>query len=291
MDEPLLAEHGFAALIDLDGKQRVLWDAGMTRIALRENMERMQIDPASIDQIALSHGHGDHAAAMTEIIQAICGRPQGKRWDKGATADEIDAWTKGRRVPLIAHPAAFRERWKVQPDGTKYGPVPAPPRAEWEAAGADIVLSEGPHQLAPGCWTTGAVPRRSFEQAGTSPNRAYRAEGSFIRDRLEDDQAILLNVKGKGLVVLSGCAHAGIVNTVNYAREISAVEGVWAVLGGFHLAPADSREVQRTIDALKATAPALVAPTHCTGFEAARQFADQMPDAFVLNVVGTTYLF
>jgi 7,8-dihydropterin-6-yl-methyl-4-(beta-D-ribofuranosyl)aminobenzene 5'-phosphate synthase len=91
--------------------------------------------------------------------------------------------------------------------------------------------------------------------------------------------------------VLTGCAHAGVVNTVHYAREISGVDRVWAVLGGFHLAPAKEDEIDRTIDEIAGLKPKMVAPTHCTGFQAMARFAHRMPDEFVLGVVGTTYLF
>jgi len=299
-EEPLLAEHGFAALVELmDAGKTILWDAGVTDIALPENMRRMKIDPAVIDIIALSHGHGDHTAAMTDVIKAMgrpacrgAGRqPSARKWDKDATMEEIRTWVRGHPVPLIAHPAVFRERWKIQKDGSKYGPVLPPPRQAWEAAGAEIVLCEGPHELGPGCWTTGAVPRLSFEKAGRSSTRAYREGETFFRDDIEDDQAIVINVKDKGLVIVAGCAHSGIVNTVNYGREISGVDRVWAILGGLHLAPADDEEIQRTIDEIKKMGPVMVVPTHCTGFKAISQFARQMPDEFVLGAVGTKYLF
>jgi 7,8-dihydropterin-6-yl-methyl-4-(beta-D-ribofuranosyl)aminobenzene 5'-phosphate synthase len=291
-EEPLLAEHGFAALVDLkDAGRRILWDAGMTRIALLENAKRMKIDLTTIDKIALSHGHRDHFAALTDVIQEIAERAGPREWDKHATLEEIRGWVEGqRRVPLIAHPAAFRERWGIEEDGTKHGPHIVP-RGEWEAAGADVILSEGPYELGPGCWTTGAVPRLSFEKAGTSPSSAYREGDEFIRDYLEDDQSIVVNIKDKGLVILTGCAHSGVVNTVNYAREISGVEKVWAIIGGFHLGPAEDAEIQRTVDEIKQMAPAMIVPSHCTGFEAIRQFANQMPDQFVLGTVGTRYLF
>jgi 7,8-dihydropterin-6-yl-methyl-4-(beta-D-ribofuranosyl)aminobenzene 5'-phosphate synthase len=297
-EEPLLAEHGFAALIELgdrsdrsDAGVRILWDAGMTHIALLENMRRMQIDPATIDVIALSHGHGDHTAAMAEVIKAMGVLPEPRKWEADATLEEIREWTQGRRVPLVAHPAAFRERWGIGKDGSRYGPVLPPPRAEWEAVGAQVILSEGPYQLGPGCWTTGFVPRLSFEKAGRSSTRAYREGDAFLQDDLEDDQAIAIHVAGKGLVVLAGCAHSGIVNTVRYARQISGVERVWAILGGFHLAPADDDEIAQTIDAIAEIGPAMVVPSHCTGFRAICEFSRRMPEQFVLGVVGTTYLF
>ena len=289
--EPLLAEHGLAALIDLkEAGGRILWDAGITRITLMENMRRMKIDPTTIDKIALSHGHPDHIIAMTDVIKAIGGRPSPQNWDKDATPEEMRNWMKGLKVPLVAHPAAFRERWKAFPDGAKYGPM-VTPRDEWEAAGAEIILSEGPYELGPGCWTTGAVPRQSFETAGTPPIFAYREGDEFIRDYVDDDQAIVINVRDKGLVIVPGCAHSGIVNTVNHAKEISGVDKVWAIIGGFHLISSTDEEIQRTIDEIKKVKPTMIVPSHCTGFKAINQFANQMPDEFVLGVVGTTYLF
>jgi 7,8-dihydropterin-6-yl-methyl-4-(beta-D-ribofuranosyl)aminobenzene 5'-phosphate synthase len=164
-------------------------------------------------------------------------------------------------------------------------------REEWEAAGARVILAEAPYELGPGCWTTGPVPRDSFEKAGTPASMAYREGDAFKRDKVDDDQAIVVNVKNKGLVVVAGCAHAGIVNTVNHAKAISGVDKVWAILGGFHLALAKDEEIQRTIDEIKSIKPKMVVPSHCTGFNAIREFSAQMPDAFVQGAVGTRFLF
>jgi 7,8-dihydropterin-6-yl-methyl-4-(beta-D-ribofuranosyl)aminobenzene 5'-phosphate synthase len=295
--QPLLAEHGFAALIDLKdvrlpkGSKRILWDAGMSQTVLLENARRMELDWSTVDAIALSHGHGDHTAAVTDVIRAVGAWPRGREWQADIPTDDILEYARVRRVPVVAHPAAFRERWVLRKDGTRYGPIQPPSRAEWEATGAQVILSEGPYELAPGCWTTGSVPRRSFEGAGVSSSRAYREGSEFLPDDLQDDQSIVLNVADKGLVVLSGCAHAGIVNTVRYAQEISGVDKVWAILGGFHLAPAGDAVVQRTIDALAEMAPQMIVPSHCTGFRAMAEFARRMPDQFVLGAVGTKYLF
>jgi len=201
------------------------------------------------------------------------------------------AHAQGRRLPVIAHLAAFRERWWFDDDGKKHGPRLGPPRAEWEAAWADIITSEEPYQLGPGCWTTGYVPRHSFEKGACPTKMCHRQGPDFLRDDLDEDQAIVLHVTGKGLVALSGCAQAGIVNTVNYAREISGVERVWAIIGSFHLVRSEQDEGQRTIDAIGKFEPRLVVPMHCTGCAPAAQFAAQMPDAFVAGVVRATYLF
>jgi 7,8-dihydropterin-6-yl-methyl-4-(beta-D-ribofuranosyl)aminobenzene 5'-phosphate synthase len=291
-DKPLLAEHGLAMLIDLDdGAARVLWDAGVTPIALLENMRRMEIDPATIQKVALSHGHDDHTTALTEVLRAMRLRPDFRKWEKDTPVTEMRRWAEGRRVPVVVHPAAFRERWARDPEGAYYGPMLPPPQAEWEAAGAEIVLVEGPYELAPGCWTTGPVPRRSFEHAGIPSRLFYRQDDGLLPDQIEEDQAIVINVRDKGLVVVAGCAHAGIVNTVEYAREISGEERVWAILGGFHLGRTSEEEIGRTVEAIRGFRPAVVAPSHCTGFEAIQRFAADLPESFVQGLVGTTYLF
>ena len=145
--------------------------------------------------------------------------------------------------------------------------------------------------MGPGCWRTGAVPRLSFEKRGTPPRLAFWKENRFARDLLDDDQSIVINVVDKGLVIVSGCAHSGIVNTVNHAIKISGVDRIWAIIGGFHLGSASDNDIQRTVKEITGQAPHMVVPTHCMGFTATREFARQIPDQFVLGSVGTTYLF
>jgi 7,8-dihydropterin-6-yl-methyl-4-(beta-D-ribofuranosyl)aminobenzene 5'-phosphate synthase len=291
-DKPLLAEHGYSVLIELDGlEDKILWDAGVSKTALIENIQRMELDISKIKKIALSHGHSDHYMAMTEILSGLDPLSEGKEWGRKINEQEIDAWLNELRIPLIAHPAAFRERWREKDDGTLVGPFLPPPVEEWKSAGADIILSADPYQLAPGCWTTGYVPRNSFEYSGRSDQRKYRQGSEILPDDLEDDQAIVIHVDKKGLVVLSGCAHSGIVNTVEQARKISGVDRVHAVIGGFHLALADEDEINQTIEYFKGIQPDLLGPGHCTGLKAICRFAREFPDQFIEGVVGTTYLF
>ncbi len=210
-------------------------------------MRRLKLDKTSLTKIALSHGHFDHYAAMTDLLIGLDLLPKDKKWDKPVNEDDIEEWLTGSRIPIIAHPAAFRERWKVNDDGTMVGPFLPPPHGEWQAAGAEIVLSEGPYQLAQGCWTTGYIPRNIFEESGRSDQLRYRKDSDFIPDDLEEDQAVVINIKGKGLVVLSGYAHSGIVNTIQYAREFSGVDTVYAVIGGFHLARSSGERLIRPL--------------------------------------------
>lgn len=303
-EKALLAEHGFSALVDfpggapsgsqhedLDGDSNILWDAGVTRLTLMENLRRMEIDPQSVGLIALSHGHYDHYAALSDFLKELNLRIDPKEWDEPVTAGMVEEWLDTQQRPIVAHPAAFRERWREKEDGTWVGPMKPPPRMEWEALGAVIQCSESPYRLRSGCWTTGYVPRQSFEHSGR-PNRLYYRQGDNLNpDDLEEDQAIVINIQGKGLVVLSGCAHAGIVNTVNYAREFSGVDSIYAIIGGFHLARSTKAEVQDTIEVIKGFNPKLLVPSHCTGFDAMCAFSHQMPDQFTPGVVGATYKF
>jgi 7,8-dihydropterin-6-yl-methyl-4-(beta-D-ribofuranosyl)aminobenzene 5'-phosphate synthase len=291
-DKPLLAEHGFSVLIQFDGSQEtILWDAGGSEIALIENMHRMEFDFNTITKIALSHGHWDHYAAMTAVLDEMKRSPEPQEWPEGFSERELTRWLENRKTPIIAHPAAFRERWKKKDDGTLVGPKSPPPEMRWKAAGAVIIPSEGPYEMAPGCWTTGAISRRSFEESGRPKNRFYREGSDFIPDDLEDDQAVVINLREKGLVVLSGCAHAGIVNTIEYARQFTGVDQVYAIMGGFHLARANEDEIEKTIAYIKALQPAYIVPSHCTGFQAISQFAREMPEAFIEGVVGARYSF
>ena len=188
------------------------------------------------------------------------------------------------------HPAAFRERWWKKDDGKLVGPFVPPPKGEWEAAGAKIVESEMPHKLMNGCWTTGYIPRISFEKSGRPTQLLYRSDSNFFSDDLEEDQAIVINVKDKGLIVLSGCAHSGIVNTIRYAKEFTGIDQVYAVIGGFHLARARDDEIKETLDHIKKENPTFVIPSHCTGFQAIGKFAEEMPDKFFDSIVGATYI-
>lgn len=291
-EEPLLAEHGFSVLIKLGNQENtILWDAGVSKTALMENIRRMKIDVSSIETIALSHGHSDHYAAITTLLMDMDRLPEAKEWGSTLEADEIEAWLDEFRIPVVAHPAALRERWWVNDEGNLEGPFSPPPEQVWRALGATIVLSEEPYCLGEGCWTTGYVPRTSFEKIGRPTKLRYRKGSDFQPDDIEEDQAVLINIKGKGLVVLSGCAHSGIVNTIEHAKNISGIETVIAVIGGFHLARAGDEEIDRTIDYFKEIGPSMLVPCHCTGLNAIRRFAREFPDQFSEGVVGATYLF
>jgi len=267
----LLAEHGFSCLIRVGtgtNEHAVLMDAGLSFQCLPWNVRQLGLTLAGIEAVVLSHGHYDHTGALED---AVCGA--------------------GHQVPLIAHPDAFLRRRKTI---LSHGVIdqPSPDAVALKKAGADIMMRSGPSTLATGhLLVTGEVERRTVFEKGISGAEIER-NGIWVPDTARDDQAVVIHVKGKGLVVLSGCAHAGIINTVEYAKKITGIDRVHAVLGGFHLiGTAQEKAIPPTIDAMKKIDPDYIIPMHCTGRDAINRFMDAMPGKCMLNTVGTTYVF
>jgi 7,8-dihydropterin-6-yl-methyl-4-(beta-D-ribofuranosyl)aminobenzene 5'-phosphate synthase len=269
---PLLAEHGFSALIrvtDAGETHAILLDAGLTEETLLINADRLGIDFGEVEAIVISHGHIDHIRALIPALERL--RPG---------------------IPIVIHPHAFAPRVIKIPDGTEFRMPPLDPDA-LERAGARIVRRKEPSLLAGDrVLVTGEIPRVTEFEFGFPVQYAI-IDGEEQPDPLTpDDQAIAVLVKGKGLVVISGCAHAGIINTVKYARQLTGSAKLHAIIGGFHLAgPLYESVIEPTVAALRESNPDFVIPTHCTGWKAIHEFARSMPDAFIQNSVGTRVMF
>ncbi len=264
--EPPLAGHGLSLLIETyqDGtKHTTLMDTGFPTVGVQHNWRVLGFDPEAVDVVFLSHGHVDHFAALGEFLKA-----------------------RKQRVPLVLHPDAFLKRALIFPDGRRIEMGALPPLEALEQLGADVLVTREPYRLVPGLVSTGQVARVTpFE--GRFPLAYAEIDGEWQPDDFWDDQGLVAHLRGKGLVVISGCAHAGIVNTVKQAQEITGEERVYAIVGGFHLTGMPREKIEATVSAIKALSPALVVATHCTGFEAQSEFARQMPGCFALNAVGT----
>jgi 7,8-dihydropterin-6-yl-methyl-4-(beta-D-ribofuranosyl)aminobenzene 5'-phosphate synthase len=271
--EPLLAEHGFAALIEimLDGAaHKILMDAGTTEESIFHNLKSLELDLQGIEAIVLSHGHPDHNAALARVIESLP--------------------VKG--IPLITHPDAFLKR-RIRIPGREEVILPEFKEKSLKEAGAEVIKNREPYLLAEGSLlVTGEVPRVTDFEKGFPPNYA-EIDGEVRPDPVvHDDQALIMKVKDKGLIVLSGCAHAGIINSTLYARELTGEDKVHAVLGGFHLSgPLFEPLIDRTIAEIKKIDPKMIVPTHCTGSNAMFRFRQELPETFVHNCVGTRFVF
>jgi 7,8-dihydropterin-6-yl-methyl-4-(beta-D-ribofuranosyl)aminobenzene 5'-phosphate synthase len=192
-------------------------------------------------------------------------------------------------LPVLIHPEFWNRRRFVIP-GREPLPLFSASKSALMGAGFDIVEECRPSFLLDGSvLVTGEVDRTTEFERGLPGHQALR-DGAWQSDPLIlDDQALLLNVRNKGLVVLTGCGHSGIVNIVRYARKLTGIETVYAIIGGFHLPGPPTPLTVQTGQALAAMAPTVIAPTHCTGFPAMAMLAAQMPDAFIQSTVGTRF--
>jgi len=269
----LTAEHGFSALVTIQAggsTHRLLFDAGVSPGGLVANMDRLQLDPKDLEAVLLSHGHFDHTGGLDGLSRRL-----------------------GRSgLPLMAHRKAYTKRRSGPPSGPIL-PLPPPSRSALEGAGFELIDSDDPSLLfQDALLLTGEVPRVSFEP-GMPPTHQHLTETGWEHDpHVVDDQAMVVNVAGKGLVVLTGCGHAGIVNIVTRAKQITGIDTVFAVLGGFHLPGAFYEPyIGPTVAALAEFAPSVVVPAHCTSYQAVHAIHTAMPAAFVQNAVGTTLEF
>ena len=265
-----LAEHGLSMLIEVfrgSEKHTVLFDAGQSEIAVPFNLRLLNIDVKEIEAIVLSHGHTDHFGALLEILRA-----------KGST-------------PLVLHHDAFTAPRGLRLRDGRMLKFSALDEQSLTRAGAELVKTKYPHLLASRlAATTGEIKRITDFEKGM-PNACLERNGKIEHDPILDDQAVLIHLKGKGLVVVSGCCHAGIINTIYHAQGMTKIDKVYAVLGGFHLSgPLFEPIIGRTITELKRIGPEVIVPMHCTGWRAMNEFAKQMPEQFVLNSVGTRFI-
>jgi 7,8-dihydropterin-6-yl-methyl-4-(beta-D-ribofuranosyl)aminobenzene 5'-phosphate synthase len=191
---------------------------------------------------------------------------------------------------MVAHPKVFSQRrLKLKED--VYLNLPVLDRADLEEKGVRFDLREQASTLADDLiLIAGQVERVTEFEKGIVKLEAY-LDGAWVPDPFWDDQAIAIKVKDKGLVVMGGCSHAGIINTVKHFCKVSQTEIVHAVLGGFHLTGADSELINTTVENMKEIDPEYIVPMHCTGWNAINIFATQMPEEFILNSAGTTYIF
>jgi 7,8-dihydropterin-6-yl-methyl-4-(beta-D-ribofuranosyl)aminobenzene 5'-phosphate synthase len=268
--DALIAEPGFSALVRIDkaGRTRtLLFDTGVSPGGMVENMRRLGIAPGDVEVIVLSHGHWDHVTGMEGLARAL-----------GRT-----------RLPVMIHPE-FWNRRRIRFPGIDPAELPATSRPALQGMGFAIVEEQQPSFLLDGSvLITGEVDRSTEFETGFQGHEALR-DGAWGPDPLIlDDQALLVSLRDRGLVVLSGCGHAGIVNTVRYARRLTGIDTVAAVIGGFHLSgPMFEPIIEPTVNAFADLSPGLLMPAHCTGWRAVHRFAARFPDAFAPSAVGTT---
>ena len=270
LPDALIAQPGFSALVRVTagGRERtILFDTGVTPTGVVENMRRLEILPGDIETIVLSHGHWDHVAGMEGISNEL-GR---------------------RNLPVLIHPEFWRRR-RIAIPGLEPAELPATSRSALEGMGFEIVEDTQPSFLLDGSvLVTGEVDRTTSFETGFQGHQAH-LHGSWEPDPLIlDDQAIVMRLADRGLVILTGCGHAGIINVVRHAQRLTGETNIAAVIGGFHLSgPMFEPVIEPTVAAFDELQPQLLMPAHCTGWKAVHRLANRFPHAFVQSGVGTT---
>ena len=271
--DPLRAEHGFSALVTLargDRTHRVLFDAGLSPDGVVENMRRLSISPKDIEAMVMSHGHFDHTTGLHGLADTL------------GTAN----------MPVMIHPE-FWSRRRIAIPGREPVELPSTSKQALIGAGFEVIEEREPSFLLDGSLlVTGEVDRTTEFERGFAIHQAHRDGGWQPDPLILDDQALVMHVRDRGLVVMTGCGHAGVVNIVRYAKALTGVDEVYAIIGGFHLSgPLFEPIIPATISALRDAAPQVVVPAHCTGWKAVHALAAALPDAFIQNSVGTRFEF
>jgi 7,8-dihydropterin-6-yl-methyl-4-(beta-D-ribofuranosyl)aminobenzene 5'-phosphate synthase len=269
----ILAEHGFSAVLTttVEGySQSLLFDFGFSSNAAAQNADALGVDMSQIGALALSHGHLDHCGGLVALA--------GKLPRKG--------------IELTAHPAIFRSPRYIKIAEGFLVNLPALERETISQAGLELGLTREPKPLLDNTVLfLGEIPRVTDYERGM-PKFCYEENGQEKQDDFIDDTGVVVNVRDKGLVILSGCAHSGIVNTVKQAIATTGVEQILAVMGGFHLAGEEMEPaIEPTVNDLIETGTKYVIPTHCTGRDAMGYIERAMPEQFILNMSGTKMTF
>lgn len=266
---PFVGGHGLSMLVRVTRNnitRAILFDAGGSPEGLIHNVDCLEVNPRDWNCIVLSHGHWDHTMGLIGLHQRM-----------------------GRlSFPLTLHPDAYLKRATIDQEG-RIGRLPPPSRQGLRDAGVELIESEQPSYVVEGmALVTGQVERTNDFEVGWPAHHAERNSVLEPDPLVCDDQGLVINLRDRGLVVLSGCGHAGIVNTVHYAQAITGVQEVVGVIGGFHLGPTFFHDrIQKVVDSLMLLEPDVLSPAHCSGHLVEYAVHQARPQSLVVNTVGT----
>ncbi len=256
----LLAEHGLSVLIETE-EANVLLDTGLS-ISVPHNVEALGVDLKTVDKIVISHGHHDHTGGLRDVLRKM-----------------------RKKVDIIGHPDIMASKYAKR-EGHPAGYIGIPfDLRELENLGADFVLTPEPVQISENITTSGEIPMKT-DYEDIDPFLKEMKGTELVPDKLLDDRALFIRTD-KGLVVILGCAHRGIINTLYHAQELTGEQRIEMVIGGCHLMNSEEERVWRTIAALKELEVKKIGVSHCTSLPAAAMMAHEFGEDFFFNNTGT----
>lgn len=271
--DALRAEHGYSLLVTTsvgDERHTLAYDAGLSPTTFGWNCDVLEIRPAEIEAILLSHGHADHHGGLAGLY---------RRFGRSG-------------LPVVLHPDARLERRVVFPNGHVID-MPPPSVNDLEREGARVIDEPGPTLWgADTMLLSGQVERTTEYEQGFPLQQRRDGDGWAPDTWIWDDQNLVVHVRDRGLVVTSGCSHAGAVNVMRNARRLTGIDRVHAFIGGMHLTGGlFERIIPSTIDDVEAIAPDYLVPGHCTGYRALAEIVQRFPDRYLASSVGSRYSF
>jgi len=260
----LVGEYGFAAQILIDEKN-ILFDTG-SKDALFTNSSAMGVNLADVDEMVISHGHYDHTGAVLPFLKKYGGRK------------------------IYAHSSIFRRRLTSRRDGNIFEIGCLFGYQEALDAGAEFIFTDEFTEIHPGVYLTGEIPRLTeYEDVGG--NFVYECDGQLVKDMLPDDMAMVID-HPDGLIIVSGCSHSGMINTIEHCRNKTGRDKILAYVGGTHLINASQERIDKTIEAIRSYDVQKLIVGHCTGFYAAAALYSQLGGQKVIKMdTGLSYIF
>ena len=260
----LLGENGFSVFVETSGGN-YLFDTGKGK-AMMHNAMVCRKDFRSIKAVILSHGHADHTGGLPDVLYYHL------------------------HIPVYAHPDIFLDRYRLQTDGQKKFCGNPYLKGFLEKKGARFEFNTDEKEIAPGVCLTGYVPRETDFEDADMENRYARKNGEIIQDVIADDQSLVLNT-AKGLLIISGCAHSGLVNIINYSMKITGLNRIFAIVGGTHLEYASGLQTEKTIAVLKNYHIQHLVPSHCTGVRVGARFSMEFEKIAHFSHAGLSMTF
>jgi 7,8-dihydropterin-6-yl-methyl-4-(beta-D-ribofuranosyl)aminobenzene 5'-phosphate synthase len=264
-----IGELGFSALVEVEGT-RILFDTGYYPDTVLKNARALSLDLSDVETVILSHNHDDHTGGLLSLREELS-KKNPKALSRAHVGKGIFARRRGEKGDQETNPMI-------------------PIKGRYEASGGAFVEHEAPVELAPGVWLTGPVPRRHPERNWSGKGKIV-TDGGLVEDTIPEDQSLVLDTD-KGLVVISGCGHAGIINTLEFARARIRSTRVYAAIGGFHLFAATDATLDWTAGELRRMELASFVGAHCTGIEAVYQLRAKVGlarETCVVGAVGATF--